>query len=85
MGIYWTSPKNSVASLSRDSHVTKISKSNSEGTIAVIAYCDYAYDGLSLWALTGLVEKLSLWRGIGGGAAGLTVTDPLPVIGVATA
>ena len=48
MGVNWASRKISVASQSRDSHVTKISKSYSEGTIAVIAYCDYAYDGLSI-------------------------------------
>ena len=38
MAIYWASPKNSVTSLSRDSHVTKISMSYSERTIAVRAY-----------------------------------------------
>ena len=61
MGVYWPIRKISVTSLSHDSHVTKTSKSNSEKTIAVRAYCDYAYESLSLCALTELVEKF-LWR-----------------------
>ena len=38
MAVYWAIRKNSVTSLSRDSHVTKISMSYSESTIAVRAY-----------------------------------------------
>ena len=60
MGVNWASRKISVMSLSRDSHVTKTSKSNSERIIAVRANCDYAYGSLSLWALTELVEKFSV-------------------------
>ena len=43
MAVYWASPKNSVTSLSRDSHVTKISKSYSERTIRVRAYCSHTW------------------------------------------
>ena len=58
MGVKWASRKNAVTSLSRDIHVIKIPKSKSGRPLAVRAYCDYAYDCMSLWALTGLVEKL---------------------------
>ena len=63
MAVYWASQNNSVMSLSRDSHVTKISKSNSERTIAVRAYYSHTYmtyESLALWALSGLVGKKSV-------------------------
>ena len=53
----WATFKNSMTSLSRDSHVTKISKSNSELTIAVRAYYSHTYESLVLLAFTRLVKK----------------------------
>ena len=58
MAVYWAGRKKSVTSLSRDSHVTKISKSDSERTIVVRAYSIHTYESLVLWPFTGLVEKI---------------------------
>ena len=72
--VYWASRKTGsrktgsrktfVTLLSLDSHVTKISKSDSERTIAVRAYCSHTfgfYESLALWPFTGIVETI-IWR-----------------------
>ena len=58
MAVYWASRKKSVTSLSRDSHVIKISKSYSERTIAVRAY--YSHRGVNPEATVGFAYDINI-------------------------